>query len=156
MQSLKPMVVDALKKLQATIEAGIPFKIQERVADIQKIIKDLDSGVITAEKSLALAWASHDDAIRVTKENGIFKQKIIIDGKEKLAKVAKLGSVMMYFSTSDNQVGYVRKNIDGYVYKVATSSDEQKQIASLFDAFQKQIRTGYFSLPNALITMEVK
>ena len=36
------------------------------------------------------------------------------------------------------------------------SKSDMDQIAALFDAFKKQIRTGYFTLPNALVMTEVK
>jgi len=41
-------------------------------------------------------------------------------------------------------------------YIEVISKEDKTEIASLFDAFKKQIRTGYFTLPNALISSEVK
>jgi chaperonin cofactor prefoldin len=152
--SLKPIVIRALDSLSQTINSSIPFKTKERLEDINKIKSDLNSDTITAEKALSLAWSSYDDLIRITKENGVFKQKIIVNAQEKLAKVAKLGSVAIYFSTNDNQFGRVVKDGDKYSYKVTTDNKKREQISKLFDSLQKQIRTGYFSLPNALITME--
>lgn len=155
-EDIKPILLTALDNLEKVIKEGIPFKVTERVADIKKIREQLNSEVITPEKALALVWTSYDDAIRLTKENGLFKQKITVNGKEKLCQIVKIGSVMMFFATPDENVGYVVKKEGGFEYKITHDKKEKKKIVALFDALQKQIRTGYFSLPNALITMESK
>lgn len=149
-EDLTPIVNEALTSLEKEIKAGIPFKVEERVAALHQIKNDLKNGNITQEKALALTWASYDDALRLTKEIGQFKQEITLDGKETIAKIAKVGSVMMFFATPDEKVGYVKQDAGKYTYVVA-SGDEHDQIVDLFDALQKQIRTGYFTLPNALL-----
>jgi len=153
---LKPMLSAAIDNLEKIVKNGIPFKTEERVADLVKIRADLKSGTITQEKALSLVWASYDDALRMTKEISIFKQQIQIEKQQTLAKVAKLGTAMMFFVTPDDRVGYVKNNGGTYTYVVAEDSTSKEQIVALFDALQKQIRTGYFSLPNALIVAGVK
>lgn len=153
---LKPLISDAVTKLQTTINEGIPFKVEERTASLQKILTQLEAGEITQERALAMLWASYDDTLRLTKEIGLFKQQIQIKDKKLLAKVAKIGSVMMYFQAPDESVGYVTKTASKYEYKVVTDPEDIKKITALFDALQKQIRTAYFTLPNALVLMETK
>ena len=153
---LKPLIADAISHLESSIKEGIPFQVNERIASLKKIKTQLDENEITQERALAMVWASYDDAIRLTKEIGIFKQQIEINGKTLLAKVAKIGSVMMFFQAPDESVGYVTKATDGYEYKVVTNPEDIKKVTNLFDALQKQIRTGYFTLPNALVLMETK
>ena len=148
---LKPVVNNALAALEKEIKAGIPFKVEERVSTLHQIKSDLDNNNITQEKALALTWASYDDALRLTKEIGQFKQEITLEGKPTMAKIAKIGSVMMFFATPDDRVGYVKQNGDKYSYVVVSDSTERGEIVDLFDALQKQIRTGYFTLPNALL-----
>jgi len=147
---LKPVVNEALAVLEKEIKAGIPFKVEERIAGLHQIKNDLKSGNISQEKALALTWASYDDTLRLTKEIGQFKQEITLDGKETIAKIAKVGSVMMFFATPDDRVGYVKQEGNAYSYVVADGS-QRDQIIDLFDSLQKQIRTGYFTLPNALL-----
>ncbi|MDQ1326287.1 MAG: hypothetical protein QG564_1412 [Campylobacterota bacterium] len=148
---IKPMINDAIDLLVKEIKIGIPFKTEERIAALLQIKKDLKNGNTTQEKALASVWASYDDALRLTKEIGQFKQEITIDGKQTIAKIAKIGSVMMFFATPDEKVGYVKKEKDKYTYVTAKESGAREQIVNLFDALQKQIRTGYFTLPNALL-----
>jgi len=147
----KPMVLEALSNLEKVIKEGIPFKVNERLGALGKIKTDMKNGDITQEKALALTWASYDDALRLTKEIGLFKQEITLDDEAKLAKVAKIGSVMMFFATLDEKVGYVKEDEGQYLYISVTDEAQKAQIVKLFDALQKQIRTGYFTLPNALL-----
>jgi hypothetical protein len=58
---------------------------------------------------------------------------------------------MLFFQAPDKRVGYAVKKDDSYAYKVLTKEEDIKQIKTLFDALNKQIRTGYFSIPNALV-----
>lgn len=153
---LTPMLETAIDNLEKIITTGIPFKVDERVADIAKIKSDLKRGNITQEKALSLVWASYDDALRLTKEIGIFKQHVQIGETQKLAKVAKIGTAMMFFLTPDDQAGYVKNNSGSYTYVVVEDSKNKEKIHTLFDALQKQIRTGYFNLPNALMIAGVK
>ena len=116
--SMKPMLSKALLNLEQLIETSLPFKKEERLTDVRKIKMDMNQGNITEEKALALTWASYDDALRLTKEIGLFKQQITVAGEEKMAKIAKLGSVMMFFSTPDNHVGYVVEEGGKQLFKV--------------------------------------
>ncbi len=150
-EDLKPLINNAIELLVTEIKAGIPFKLDERIAAVMKIKTDMNEGSITQEKAMALLWANYDDALRLTKEIGLFKQQIHIGGQTKLAKIAKVGSVMMFFSTPDDKVGYVSQKDNTYEYVVSEDEEERIKIVHLFDALQKQIRTGYFSLPNALL-----
>jgi len=153
---LSPVLTVAIDNLVKLIAEGLPFKKEERLSDVKKIKSDLKEGNITQEKALALVWASYDDVLRMTKEVGLFKQQIKIGEEVKLSKIAKIGTAMMFFMTPDEQVGYVKNDKGMYTYVLAEDEKSGAQIHSLFDALQKQIRTGYFNLPNALILAGAK
>jgi hypothetical protein len=155
-QGLKPLVLNALDTLESNVKTALPFKTTERLADIEKIRAQLNAGLIAPQKALALTWNAYGDAIRMTKENGIFKQTITIDGTERLAEVARLGTVAMFYKLPDDSVGFVDKDANGWYYKEVIEKEQQKQVLALFDSFRKQIRAGYFTLPNAIAVTEVK
>jgi len=148
---LKPLLTSALRTLEKSITEGIPFKVPERLAALEKIKSDLEKDLITEERALALTWSSFDDNIRLTSEIGLFKQKIAIDGQDVLADVAKVGTVMLFFSTQDDRVGYVQKDRARYIYYTVQDKEQRNAIRFLFDALKKQIRTGYFTIPNAVV-----
>lgn len=151
---LAPLLENGMTLLKESIRKGIPFKVEERIAEVDKIKQQLNEGVITQEKALSLLWAGFDDNLRLTKEIGIFKQEIVLDNKKVLCEIGKIGTVMMFFATADNRTGYVVKEGNGYHYKIAQDDKEKEQIAALMNALKLQIRTGYFQLPNALVLME--
>jgi len=153
-EGLKPLVFDALELISKNIAAALPFKTKERLLDIESIENQLKHDLITPQKALALAWNVYGDALRMTKENGVFKQTITLGGEERLAEIARVGTMMMFFKTPDNSVGYVVKEGSGYGYKEVVGKSKKEQILTLFDAFKKQIRSGYFTLPNAIVATE--
>ncbi|PHR59569.1 MAG: hypothetical protein COA44_01105 [Arcobacter sp.] len=155
-EGLKPLLMNALNMIEDNIKASLPFKTQDRLADIEKIKTQLQTDLITPQKALALTWNAYADSIRMTKENGIFKQTITIDGQDRLAEVARIGTVAMFFKLPDDTVGQVSKDATGWYYKEAISKKDQEQILALFDSFKKQIRSGYFTLPNTIVMTEVK
>lgn len=155
-EGLKPIVFKALDMMKENIQASLPFKTKERTAELEKIRAQLEADLITGQKALALTWNTYGDAIRMSKENGLFKQTISIKGQDRLAEVARIGTVAMYFKLPDDTVGYASKDAKGWFYKEAISKKEQEQILALFDSFKKQIRSGYFTLPNAIVMTETK
>jgi len=155
-EGIKPVVTTAIAELKTQIASELPFKTAERLDDITRIEQQMNEGLITPQKALAQVWNSYADEVRMTKENGLFKQTISLDGEDRLAEIARLGTVMMFFKTPDDRVGYAAKDGNGWFYKEALNKAEQDEIIALFDAMHKQIRTGYFTLPNAIATTEVK
>ncbi len=155
-EGLKPILIDALTMLQDNVKASIPFKTEDRIEDIEKIKSQLNNDLVTAQKALALTWNAYGDAIRMSKENGIFKQTISIGGQDRLAEVARIGTVTMFFKLPDNTVGSIAKDVTGWYYKEAVAKNDQEQILALFDSFKKQIRSGYFTLPNTIVMTESK
>jgi hypothetical protein len=148
---LKPVLNEAFAILEKRIREGLPFQVPQRLASLEKIRSDLRSGTITDERALALLWSNYEDNIRMTSEIGLFKQKINIEGEKVLAQVAKVGTVMLFFSTPDDRVGYVTGDGPGYTYKTVNDEEKRESIVAFFDALNKQIRTGYFTIPNALV-----
>jgi len=155
-KGLDPIVNEAIDSLIAMIKTSIPFKTNDRIAAVQKVKEQLASSLITPQKALSYVYNSYADEIRMTKENAIFKQTINLGGENKLVEVARVGTAMMFFKTPNDAVGYVIKDGSEWSYKEELNKEKQDQILNIFDAFKKQIRTGYFTLPNALVLSEAK
>lgn len=155
-RKLVPMIVEAAGMLEKEIRDSLPFKKQDRLNALAEIKTGVQTSQFTPEKAANKLWAFYEDEIRLTKENGIFRQTVTLDGESRLVDVARVGMVAMYFKTSDDAYGYVTRQNGGWAYVVTEESDEHEQIAGLFDAFKKQIRTGFFTIPNQLPKMEMK
>jgi uncharacterized small protein (DUF1192 family) len=149
-QALVPTFEGALERVRRHVRASLPFRTAERLAELDKIEDQYKSGLLTPQRGLARLWAFVEDEFRLTRESGIYRQVVTLDGKEQLADVVRVGTVMLYFKTGDETVGYARKAGDAWEYVALPDKDARRRIDGLFDSLKKQIRVGYFELPNAL------
>ena len=149
---LKPLLLTKINLLIERIETGLPFQKEKRLKDLTDIKTKLETGIITSESSFGRMWAHLEDEMRLTRENALHRQTISLNGEERLATVAKIGMMMMYFHTSDNLVGYVSKDNSGkYIFVEELQKKRKDAIFTLVDGLKKQIRYGKYTLPLAKI-----
>lgn len=150
-EQLKPVLLEMLANYKQYVSSGLPFKVEDRLQAIKSLEDNIVNGLVDPNKAANQAWALIEDEIRLSKENGIYQQTIMLDGEKVLADIAKLGSVFLFFQTRDSRSGVAQKSEFGqWVFKASDSNQEIEQIAVLFDSLKKQIRQGYFELPNPL------
>ena len=148
--ALLPFALDQITSLRTQIAGGFPFKTLERLAELDELGTQLSNGVITAQRGINRLWAFVEDEIRISRENAIYSQSVMIDGRNVLVDVAKLGSVMMFFRTRDMDYGRAVYSPKGWRFELLESNTDKEQVARLFDSLRKQIRQGYFELPVSL------
>jgi len=147
--SLTPIAKDASKRLQARVSSALPFTIDERLAEVREVEKKLEKGEISAPRALNQLWSFVEDELRLARENGLFRQTITVDGSEQLADVIRVGMTMLFFRTGDGRYGYAERSGSEWTYRVIEGEPAEK-LSSAFDDFEKQVRTGFFQLPNGL------
>lgn len=148
-ESLKPALKKAVGVVRTACRRGLPFQLQERVADLDRLERQLDDGMLSSATVLARLWSKVEDEFRMARENGLYRQVVEIDGEEVLADVARIGMVILFFKTRDGRLGRAVRTGQGWSYRLYTSDTDRERVAVLFDAFRKRIRTGYFELPAA-------
>lgn len=147
-ESLLPVVLTALDDLKQSIQDGLPFKVEERLSELANLQSQLESRVLEPKKAANRVWAFIEDEIRLTRENGVYSQTIDLDGEKRLVDVAKLGTIFLYFQSSDNRFGQAVKQSGEWRFMELKDLKEKERISVLFDSLKKQIRQGYFELPN--------
>ncbi len=147
--ALSPVVRSTIHRLTQHVETSLPFKREDRLTELAEIGKKLEKGDLSAPRAMNQLWTYVEDELRLARENGAFSQVIELDGREQLADVVRLGMVMLFFSTNDGRVGFAEKQGDAWVY-TQVDGEDGKRIQGLFDAFEKQVRTGYFEVPYAI------
>ena len=152
-EALIPVANDAISALKEHIGSGFPFKRTERMAAIDEIEDQLNTEALSPARVVNRLWRFYEDELRLARENGLYSQTIELDGEPVLADVAKLGVMAMYFTTPDGRMGHAAHSDDGWRFVEATGGGERQQIQSLFDALEKQIRTGLFELPNGTVQL---
>jgi hypothetical protein len=153
-EALIPVAQSVIADLEASIQAGLPFKVDERLDALDEIRTQLESGTQAPPRIMNRLWSFYEDELRLTRENGLYSQVIPLGNGRVLADVAKLGSVAMYFQTRDGRMGQVVRQGADWRYEEIESGVERNQIAQLFDSLQKQIRSGFFILPNGSVAVE--
>ncbi|MFA9460013.1 DUF3450 family protein [Thiohalorhabdus methylotrophus] len=153
-EALEPKVADAIVTLKTRVRRGLPFKVAERVGELEDIRKQMATGVLTPHKAAKRLWTFYEDEIRLAEENGIYQQTVTVNGEEKLADVARVGMVMLFFRTPASQYGRAVRSDGGWTYRVYRRDAAREQVKNLFASFRKQVRTGYFTIPNALTGTE--
>ena len=149
-ESLKPVLLESIAQLKQHVSIGLPFKTQERSMDLDKLERQILNHQLDPRKAANRLWAMFEDEIRLSKENGIYQQTIELDGEKRLVSVAKIGSVFLYFMSADDRVGYAQRSGEQWAFVEVGDRQSRQQIQQLFDSLKKQIRQGYFKLPNPM------
>lgn len=147
-ETLQPVLLEAMAALETRIGDGMPFKPKERTASLDELRTQLESGAITPQRAVNRLWSFYEDELRLTKENGIYSQVISLNGQEVMVDVARLGMAFMYFRTKDERFGMAVDTPQGWRFERVSDAEDARRIEDLFDSLTKQIRTGFFTLPN--------
>lgn len=150
-ENLKPELLNFLSAYKHQVRNGLPFKVEDRIKAIEELESNVNNKLTDPKKAINQAWSLVEDEIRLSKENGIYQQTITLEDEKILADIAKLGTVFLYFQTRDNRAGMAQKiSNTGWKFVLVDSNKDKEHIAKLFDSLKKQIRQGYFELPNPL------
>jgi len=149
-ETIKQALLVEIEKLKSYVVSGIPFKLADRLNSIESYEKNLKSGVLSSHRAVNALWSLVEDELKLARNNGIYRQSIVIEDKEYLAHVAKIGMVLMYFNVNENEYGVFKQSSDGWLAVATEDAVGIRQIKHLFDSFEKQVRVGFFELPNAL------
>jgi len=149
-KELAPAVRSGAATITEVIKAGLPFKRKQRIREFQQIVTQMDRGLITPEEAVARLWDRIEDERRLATQSGLYRQVVVTDGKEHLVEVARIGMVMLFFKTEDDRYGLARWQHDDWHFVMLDGHEQGTAVAGLFDAFRKQIRTGWFELPATL------
>jgi len=153
-EALIPVAEQVIADLELSIQTGLPFKTEERLDALNEIRSQLETGAQAPPRVINRLWSFYEDELRLTRENGLHTQIIPLGGQRVLSDVVKLGTIAMYFQTRDGRSGQVVRQGDSWRFQELESAADIGQIATLFDSMQKQIRSGYFELPNGSVALE--
>ncbi|MCB1934543.1 MAG: DUF3450 family protein [Nitrosomonas sp.] len=149
-EQLKPILLKALARYKHYVLNGFPFRIEDRIKAIETLEDNIAKELVDPNRAVNQAWALIEDEIRLSKENGLYQQTISLDGEKILADIAKIGTIFLFFQTRDNRAGMATRADGGWRFETVSTGGDTERIAKLFDALKKQIRQGYFELPNPL------
>ncbi len=148
--ALLPVVEAGAAALRAHIDRALPFRREQRRAAVDQIEEKVAEGLLTPRAALSRLWALVEDELRMTRDTGLYRETLPIDGEPMMVDVVRFGAVGLYLRTGDGRVGTVAKVAGEWRTTLLDGEDETARINALFDGFKKQIRVGFYTLPNIL------
>jgi len=149
----KPLVTQTFTAMKDYLDRALPVKKDERLEALLELEKQFESGDSSTAKTLIQLWSFYQDELRWAGETQITQQTITIAGAKKMASLAKVGGLFLYYKTQEGQVGRAEKQ-QSSEHKTrwtfapySSESTEGQQILSFFDSLKKQIHQGDFTLP---------
>jgi len=149
-EALRPVVQKSAKQIKILLKQGLPFRVKERIAALDKITQQLKAKLLTPRVAASRLWQFVESEIRLSRENGMYSQVIELNGKRQLVQIARLGMVMLFFQTRDVRYGKAVFTGGKWQYVFFKDKKEISQVAKLFDALKKQIRVGFWTIPSAI------
>lgn len=140
---LVPALREALTGLRQRVSQGLPYRTDERVAAVDALSVQLDSGELRPEKAVGRVWQLIEDELRLTRETAMDRQVIAVGEHERLVDVARVGMVALYARDGHHYL-QATATPDGWMWSRVAETDG---IAELFSALDKQIHSGFFTLP---------
>lgn len=153
-EALKPVIAEGIASLRDYVRTALPFKRSERLNALDEMESQLEGGSLPPPRLANRLWSFVADEMRLAEESGLYRQSITIDGDDKLVDVARLGMMHLYFRTDDGRAGYAVREDDDWQYRYADGGDRDR-IENLLSSLRKQVRSGYFELPNPVRPMEL-
>jgi len=147
---LIPSVEAGIADLRPTIEAGLPYRVAERLTVLDELETGLQAGTLAPHRAASRLWQTYEDELRLGRENAIDRQTIVLNGDEVLVDVARIGLVALFFRTNDDRVGWAERQGERWGFVEASDREAKAHVLDLFDALDKQIRVGAFTLPGVL------
>lgn len=143
-----PLARRTLEVLENRVKTGLPFQVDQRLSSLKTLQGLLEEGRLDSGSLLARVWNEMESEYRLTGETGLYRQRIVLEGQEQLVDVARLGMVLLYFKTFDERYGVAVPLGNTWEFRLLTDREAQKPVAELFDALRKNLKEGYFLLPN--------
>ena len=147
---INPILRVAIAQLRDSISSALPFKLNQRLQALDEIEQRLNNNTISPNKAANHLWAFVEDELLLGRSSGIYNDTLKIGNQQQLVKVLRMGKIAMFYKTQDGQYGVVKKQGSTWQQFVISSPTSTTQLAHLFDSFNKNIRTGQFTLPNPL------
>lgn len=148
--ALLPVVEAGAAALRAHIADGLPFRRDPRAAAVDRIEEKVAEGLLTPRAALSRLWALVEDELRMTRDTGLYRETLDIDGAPMMVDVVRFGAVGLYLRTGDGRVGTVARLAGEWRTTLLDDPESKARVDALFDGFKKQIRVGFYTLPNIL------
>lgn len=150
-----PVVKNGLALLKAEILKGVPYRVKDRLAALDEISLEMNSGRTGPEEAASKLWHLFEDELRLTQEVILTKIPVTLEeGKgRRMVRVVRLGMTALYTELGNGRYGtFVRGSEGGWKHKTLDHGEAAKEIKKLFSALEKNMLEGSYKLPLPPVT----
>lgn len=144
---LRQSVLAAADELIVTVEGGLPFRLDDRVGALRTLRTDVAGGRLSPENAASRLWQFMEDEIRLARDVGVYRDVVMLEGRRELVEVAKIGMFALYVRAADGRIAHAVSRDGGFHFELLTAPGSVRAVQKLFDALDRQIRSGEHELP---------
>lgn len=152
-QAWRQAVSESIEVVRSSVKASLPFARQKRLAALDSMQADLDSGGDPG-RTLERLWRFVEDEAQMAQEVSLGRQAVEFErGEPQLMQTLRLGMALLYVRASDETVGWARRGPDGtWIFEAIDDPEGQRIVKALFAAHEANEGFGPATLwlPNPL------
>ncbi len=151
-----PVVENAIAALRAGIRNGLPYRVKDRLAALDEIASDMNSGRTGPEESASKLWRLVDDELRLTEEVMLTNIPVEIRKGEgrRMVRVVRLGMTALYTELGKGRYGrFVRGNEGVWIHERLNRGEAAEGVEKLFSALENNMLEGAYNLPLPPVTL---
>ncbi|MDI6786648.1 MAG: DUF3450 family protein [bacterium] len=155
--SYSPYLWNCVKKLEDTINKGLPFHIKERKRRVERLKGLLNEENETLEKKFKKLWEVLQIELNYGDSCEVYEGSIKVSkNKIKMVKMLRIGKIALFYRTLDGkEYGLLRGSYPDYEWIINLNSSSIKEIKSAIDIIEKMKPSSIVSIPLS-ITKEVE
>lgn len=136
------------------LESSLPFRREDRSAGAVRNWKMYEDGKISVDQYLLRTLNALTDESRMTRGILLQSGEVWIGEKRFQAELIKLGSLALFFRTTDGQYGYAEAGASRE-WKFVLENDRHfvESVEELRQGLKKQIRNGIYKIPTVAINL---
>lgn len=140
----------ALVQLADGVRRDLPFRVDERVAELDSLRQALDAGTLSSADALGKLWTWVDSEVALARTTGLHAQVVRLGEADVMAEVARLGLVIAYARTADGRYAVAAHGPAGWTWSPLTAPAEVAQLDELYKAIAADTDQGYLTLPRPI------
>ena len=144
----------AAERLEKALRRSLPFRLDERLGELEELRQGLDSGTLDPETTTSRLWQLVEDELDLCTGTELQRQVVEVDGNKELAEVVRVGMVALYFRTTDGRYGHAARSGDTWRFETFGDRPRSRAVETIFEAMKRQIRQGLFELPLSISSPE--
>ena len=144
----KKVVTSWHKDLLQWVNQTLPYKNEERIAELKKIEDGIKNNS-SFHEIVGKLWKFSEKEIELVRHNKYEVLSLDIKGKKTTAEVARVGLLTFAFKLPSDEFGFAKKSSGKWILSVSQEKKELTAAKRLIAKFKEKKYSGLFDIPTA-------